>query len=181
MDVINHYRTQIETTGTKRVNLLLGIDHASKFTQAQLDEIPYIRNSRYGLGTKRDLKQVKAFTGIDLENRRMLENKCGNLYWVPYEQSHNYGVDDFFARSLTGRQDDMAQVESQLLRTSKKQKSLSSAHNRKMGAQLGPIPEPPAPASSLDRTGQFLGISVALVLLLAYRYRSSNKDLKQKQ
>eukprot|EP00957_Ditylum_brightwellii_P165737 12618849-Ditylum_brightwellii.AAC.1 len=32
----------------------------------------------------------------------MEKNKCGNLFWVPFSESENYGVDEFLQRGNTG-------------------------------------------------------------------------------
>jgi Glycosyltransferase (GlcNAc) len=105
MDDILRARPQVITFGTPRVNLLLGIgeeddakDAAAK--TAKTAEIQSIRTSRYGLGTKRTLAQVVDFTGIDLQQKKMIANKCGNLAWVPYTTSPDYGLGEVLARPL---------------------------------------------------------------------------------
>jgi len=39
----------------------------------------------YGLGSVRTLDQLKHFTGIELSNRTILANRCGNVDWVPWD------------------------------------------------------------------------------------------------
>jgi hypothetical protein len=96
-------RHRVKVIGTERVNLLLGIGAPDHSTDAVAQaEVSMIRNSRYGLGTKRTLEQAVEFTGIDLQHRRMVKNKCGNLLWVPFEESPEYGVPDTLARSYAG-------------------------------------------------------------------------------
>jgi hypothetical protein len=95
-------RSKILVTGTKRVNMLLGIDEPVHPTREQQAAIDLIRNSRYGLGTKRTLDQVREFTGINLRERLMEVNKCGNLEWVPFEESIEYGVAETLSRGMAG-------------------------------------------------------------------------------
>jgi len=96
----------VKVLGTKRVNLLLGIGlHEHNATPEELEEIRLVRSGRYGLGTKRTLEQAIEFTGIDLTNRHMKRgvNRCGNLQWVPYEESKDrYGVRGVLLRRLHG-------------------------------------------------------------------------------
>ena len=95
-------RHRVPVTGTKRVNLLLGIDEPVHPTPEQHQSIDLVRNSRYGLGNKRNLTQVQEFTGINLRERRMEVNKCGNLQWVPFDESPNFGVADTLSRGMAG-------------------------------------------------------------------------------
>lgn len=108
MKDIDTARNQFKVFGTERVNLLLGIgprqvpkangEHEDEATQAQAQEIEKIRSSRFGLGNKRSLEQAIEFTGIDLVHRKMVKNKCGNLLWVPFDESEDYGVPDILKR-----------------------------------------------------------------------------------
>jgi len=68
------------------------------------EEIKLMRQSRYGIGTKRTLEQAEAFTGINFERKRMDVNKCGNLQWVPFEESPNYGVGEILSRGHAGEE-----------------------------------------------------------------------------
>mmetsp|Transcript_17853 Transcript_17853/g.25853 ORF Transcript_17853/g.25853 Transcript_17853/m.25853 type:complete len:430 (-) Transcript_17853:2923-4212(-) len=97
---VEQERHLLKIFGKDRVNKMLGI--GPKLDTVGDTEIERMRSSRFGLGTKRSLEQVKEFTGIDLENRRMEKNKCGNLFWVPFSESENYGVDEFLQRGNTG-------------------------------------------------------------------------------
>lgn len=90
-------RPKVTTFGTPRVNMLLGI---GTFDEAKLPEIQSIRSSRYGLGTKRTLLQAEQFAGLDLAHKKMVANKCGNLKWVPYQESPQYGLGEVLARPL---------------------------------------------------------------------------------
>lgn len=99
MDAIDAVRDNLKTFGTFRVNMILGIGGDPI---DQKDEIELARKSRFGIGTKRTLKQAVEFTGINLRSRRMDANKCGNLIWVPYEESPNYGVAETLSRSNAG-------------------------------------------------------------------------------
>lgn len=98
---IERERPKVQTRGTKRVNMMLGIGHPSGWNEAETREIDQIRASRYGVGTKRTLEQAGQFSGIDLAAKKMVENKCGNLKWVPYDESPDYGVGETLRRSLT--------------------------------------------------------------------------------
>jgi hypothetical protein len=98
-------RPKVNTFGTKRVNMLLGIGSANdeaqaKDTAAANADLYSIRSSRYGLGTKRTLSQAAEFTGLDLGHEKMVANKCGNLKWVPYDASPDYGLAEVLARPL---------------------------------------------------------------------------------
>ena len=66
------------------------------------DEIKLMRNSRFGIGTKRTLKQAEIFSGLDFKNEKMAVNRCGNLEWVPFEESPNYGIEEILSRGLAG-------------------------------------------------------------------------------
>jgi hypothetical protein len=99
MQQIDEARNGLTVFGSHRVNLILGIGKEDPTLAA---EMAMIRNSRYGLGTKRTLKQAVEFTGINLREKKMEANKCGNLEWVPYEESPNYGVDDLLSRGRAG-------------------------------------------------------------------------------
>jgi hypothetical protein len=65
----------------KRIWTLLGMPGG--------DSSPSARQAlgKYGLGTKRTLDQLKAFTGINLHNRTTTGNRCGNIDWVPWDYS----------------------------------------------------------------------------------------------
>ena len=99
---IEKERQKVSTKGTKRVNMLLGIGKLNPSNNAERIEIEQIRKSRYGVGNKRTLVQASKFSGIDLAAKKMVENKCGNLIWVPYEESPDYGVEETLSRSLVG-------------------------------------------------------------------------------
>lgn len=45
-----------------------------------------LRQSKYGLGDRRSLDQFIAFSGIDTINRRIIENRCGNIEFVPFKE-----------------------------------------------------------------------------------------------
>lgn len=90
-------RPKVTTFGTPRVNMLLGI---GKFDEPKEKEIQSIRSSRYGLGNKRTLQQAQEFAGLDLEHKKMVSNKCGNLKWVPFDESPQYGLGEVLARPL---------------------------------------------------------------------------------
>jgi hypothetical protein len=59
---------------------------------------------RYGLGNNRTFEQAFEFTGINLRERKMDVNKCGNLLWVPYKESKNYGIEEFLEQSSYARE-----------------------------------------------------------------------------
>jgi len=84
--------------------MLLGIgkEHNAK---KELCKLERIRRSQFGLGTKRTLQQAVQFiTDINLQEKKMVKNKCSNLIWVSFVESPNYGVNEYLdSRSLTGR------------------------------------------------------------------------------
>jgi hypothetical protein len=84
--------------------MLLGIGNEA-YSEEDLKEIEQIRASRYGLGTKRSLEQASEFSGINLRERKMVKNKCGNLIWVPFDPhpvSDAYGIQEMLKRGLLG-------------------------------------------------------------------------------
>merc|ERR1719464_1155948 len=95
MEEIEDNRNKLSTFGSGRVNMMLGI---GKIPPKMDEEITTIRSSRYGLGSRRTLSQVVDFTGINLAEKKMAVNKCGNLNWVPFEESPNYGVEETLSR-----------------------------------------------------------------------------------
>ena len=97
---IERERSKVQTKGTKRVNMMLGIGHL-RWNEQEEAEIEQIRKSRYGIGNKRTLEQASKFSGIDLAGKKMVENKCGNLKWVPFAESPDFGVGETLMRSLT--------------------------------------------------------------------------------
>lgn len=100
MAEIDSKRDEWHTIGSKRVNMLLNIGSYHNSTKREAEEVEKIRHSRYGLGTKRTLEQVREFTGINLVDEKMEENRCGNLNWIPFEESSNYGIEESLARAL---------------------------------------------------------------------------------
>jgi len=99
MEEAEDNRSKLSTFGSPRVNMMVGIGTTPKNKDA---EITMIQKSRYGLGNKRTLRQAVEFTGINLAKKKMDVNKCGNLNWVPYEESPNYGVGDTLSRGNAG-------------------------------------------------------------------------------
>lgn len=99
MDEIADNRKNLSTFGSPRVNMMLGIGGQSPNKDA---EIALMRKSRFGIGDKRTLTQAIEFTGINLPFKKMAANKCGNLNWVPYEETPNYGVGETLSRGNAG-------------------------------------------------------------------------------
>lgn len=97
MDEIETHRERLFTFGSERVNMMIGIGTTKKKEETEL-----IRKTRFGIGNKRTLDQAVEFTGINLKEKKMAVNKCGNLNWVPYEESSNYGVGEILSRSNAG-------------------------------------------------------------------------------
>ena len=49
-----------------------------------------LKQSKYGLGDRRSIDQLIQFSGIDLRHSKVTidgKNRCGNIQWVPFEQS----------------------------------------------------------------------------------------------
>ena len=101
LQAIEAARPNVTIFGTKRVNLLLGIGPPPTNPAMQVEQHA-IRTGRFGFGTRRSLQQAIEFTGIDLPNRKMVANKCGNLLWVPYEEHPDYGISEVLSRGLAG-------------------------------------------------------------------------------
>ncbi len=102
MEEIMAVRSNLSTFGSKRVNMMLGF--GERKTGETPEEIDLMRHSRYGLGTKRTLEQAEKFTGINFKKERMDVNGCGNMKWVPYEESQNYGVAELLSRGHAGEE-----------------------------------------------------------------------------
>ena len=102
MQEIVQERPKVKTKGTKRVNLILGIGAKDSYSAEEQAEIDMVRSSRYGVGNKRSLAQAAEFTGIDLQHKKMVKNKCGNLKWVPFTvpTGSDYGIGEVLARPL---------------------------------------------------------------------------------
>jgi len=100
MDEIKNVRGNLKTFGSRRVNFMLGF--GKKFPDETDEEMNLMRQSRYGIGTRRTLEQAEEFTGINFFERKMDSNKCGNLLWVPYEESPDYGVGEILSRGHAG-------------------------------------------------------------------------------
>ena len=100
---VERERPRVRTRGTPRVNMLLGIGRPLPGAE-DVTEVGQIRRSRFGLGDRRTLLQAEEFSGIDLAAKEMVKNRCGNLLWVPYEESPggNYGVAANLNRPLVG-------------------------------------------------------------------------------
>jgi len=102
MEEIMAVRSNLSTFGSKRVNMMLGF--GERMAGETPEEIELMRHSRYGLGTKRTLEQAEKFTGINFRKERMDVNGCGNLQWVPYEESQNFGVAELLSRGHAGEE-----------------------------------------------------------------------------
>ena len=99
MDDINDNRSNLDTFGSPRVNMMLGFGNRG---QGKEEEVELMRKSRFGIGTKRTLEQAVEFTGINFLKKKMEVNKCGNLLWVPYEENLDYGVGETLSRGNAG-------------------------------------------------------------------------------
>jgi hypothetical protein len=100
---IEKERPNLGVFGTNRVNMLLGIGSHHNSTEHERIELDLIRTSRFGLGTKRTMQQVRSFTGINLLTKKMESNECGNKIWVPFKHSPDYGVPEILARGNIGK------------------------------------------------------------------------------
>jgi len=101
MDDIKSVRSNLSIFGSRRVNVMLGFGNKN---EDESDEQTLMRHSRYGIGTKRTLEQAEEFTGIDFKKRKMATNRCGNLLWVPYEESSDYGLGEILSRGHAGEE-----------------------------------------------------------------------------
>ncbi len=89
--VINeHDRGQSEAQSAKRIRLL---HMMPPYNQEVTAEVLAVQRSRYGLGDRRSLDQFINFTGIDTKHLAILENRCGNIDYVPFVE-HPFGPGD---------------------------------------------------------------------------------------
>ncbi len=100
MAEIDSKREEWHTIGSRRINMLLGIGSYFNSTEREATEVQMIRRSRYGLGNKRTLEQAREFTGINLVDEKMEVNRCGNLNWIPFQESPGYGVEETLTRAI---------------------------------------------------------------------------------
>ncbi|VEU38714.1 unnamed protein product [Pseudo-nitzschia multistriata] len=98
LDSIQAVRDRLTTFGSQRVNMMLGFGNPYP---ESTEETELIRKSRFGIGTKRTLKQAEEFSGINFRKKKMDVNRCGNLIWVPYEESPDYGLAETLSRPNT--------------------------------------------------------------------------------
>lgn len=178
----------LKTFGSQRVNMMLGIGTDHDETPEQRKEIKDMRSSRFGVGTRRTLEQAMGFSGIDLRNKRMTSNKCGNLLWVPYEERPGYGVDDTLSRGCADEfVDNVANAEN---------KPVAAANDSSGSAEMPPKVEvelsrarlralksaPQSPPSVLQDYG-LAGGGLCLTALLAVRFirRNNKKDERLKE
>lgn len=75
-------------TAVSRLKTLMGLPDGPRNATKELQ----VRQSRYGLGDRRSLDQFIAFSGIDTINRHILDNRCGNIEYVPFVE-HPLGPD----------------------------------------------------------------------------------------
>jgi hypothetical protein len=75
-------------TAVARLKALMGLPDGPRDDAKTL----LLRQSKYGLGDRRSLEQFIAFSGIDTVNRRIIENRCGNIEFVPFKE-HPLGPD----------------------------------------------------------------------------------------
>lgn len=81
----------VEPKSAKRVNILMGVtDPRAPGALDDIETVERIRESRFGLGHFRTLEQAYEFTKFDPVNHKMLENRCGNLKWVPFEDNDEF-------------------------------------------------------------------------------------------
>lgn len=104
LDASEAVRDNLSIFGSQRVNLMLGIGTKTKLEAEHQEEIWLMRSSLFGLGTKRTLEQAVEFSGINLKERKMAVNRCGNLEWVPFEESPDYGVGETLSRGFAGEE-----------------------------------------------------------------------------
>lgn len=102
LEEIKAVRRNLSTFGSNRVNMMLGF--GKRHEEETDEEIALMRQSRYGIGSKRTLQQAEEFTGINFRKKKMDVNRCGNLLWVPYEESPEYGVEETLSRGHAGEE-----------------------------------------------------------------------------
>jgi len=75
-----------------RIATLLGFPEG-KGDNSALEYAEIAKLGKYGLGTKRTLDQLIAFTGIDTRRKLVFGDRCTELHWVPYELETDPFVD----------------------------------------------------------------------------------------
>ena len=82
-----------------RVHTILGIHDGERNDNAEQLEREHAELGIYGVGKLRSLKQLEAFTSINLKDKvgNVNNTTCTNLEWVPY----NMGEDDFSLSSIS--------------------------------------------------------------------------------
>lgn len=84
-------REAVSPKGATRVNILMGVtDPRNPNGLKDQELVNTIRESRFGLGHFRTLDQAYEFTAFSPTQHKMLKNRCGNLKWVPFEDSDEY-------------------------------------------------------------------------------------------
>lgn len=182
MAEIDAKREEWHTTGVKRLNMMLSIGSYFNSTQREATEVEKIRNSRYGIGYKRTLEQAREFTGINLVEEKLEANRCGNLNWVPFEESPTYGVEETLARAIGGMG---ASVTSELkpgvlvTEAGKSSKLLRSLSHVNFGSisDAGTGSNTKLAQSFVDyRVGGGLAMAALLVMILLTSIRRRKKD-----
>jgi hypothetical protein len=80
----------VQPKGLDRINTLLGFLDSKSHQEPQDKSI---FSTKYGHGDRRTLQQAIAFSGFDPQQKKMIQNKCGNLKWVPFEKLDDFGLE----------------------------------------------------------------------------------------
>ena len=81
-----HDRGQSEAKSANRIRKLHMMPPFAHLTPDVLS----VQRSKYGLGDRRTMSQFINFTGIDTIHLAVLENRCGNIEYVPFRE-HPFG------------------------------------------------------------------------------------------
>jgi hypothetical protein len=85
MDHVTKMKGVVQPDGVQRINILMGIRGAN--ADPELKKL--IVDGRFGLGALRSLDQAYEFAGFSNIDLKMHANRCGNIKWVPFEDSFN--------------------------------------------------------------------------------------------
>jgi Glycosyltransferase (GlcNAc) len=86
---------RVQPKGLDRINRLLGFLESDTPLHDQ-DSPPQqetLSSTKYGHGNRRTLQQAITFSGFDPKQKKMVQNKCGNLKWVPYPNVEDFGLE----------------------------------------------------------------------------------------
>jgi len=138
MDHIAKLKGIVQPDGVDRINLLMGLHNvrSRQVVQPTADMMDQIVHGRYGLGQARTLDQAYEFAGFSPVDMKMHENKCGNLKWVPFEDSLEYNEHNDWGVNLNLQ--------------------------KRIWNETTVLPLPPPPSTSISLQGALPGVAAAV-------------------